>query len=129
MITKIAWLALAGALGSLARYLLANLVQRTTGGSFPWGTIAVNILGCFVVGVLWAVFEKRGITGGVPRTAILVGFMGAFTTFSTMILDTHQLIGATAATSTVIAALANLTLQNGVGLAALFAGTLCGRMV
>jgi len=124
MITIFIWLALAGALGAVARYSLAGLVQRLTGGVFPWGTIAVNILGCFVAGMLWALFEKRGITGGVPRTAILVGFMGAFTTFSTMILETQQVFGALG----IARAAANLALQNGVGLAALLAGLAIGRV-
>ena len=59
MIQKLAWLALAGAFGTLARYGLAGFVQRINGASFPWGTVAVNLTGCFLVGLLWTLFENR----------------------------------------------------------------------
>jgi CrcB protein len=125
MIQKLAWLALAGALGTLARYGLAGLVQRLSGGSFPWGTLIVNLLGCFLAGLLWGMFEKRGVVTALPRTVLLVGFLGAFTTFSTMTLETTEMLRA----SELVYATANLTLQNGIGLAAIFAGTMLGRMI
>jgi CrcB protein len=125
MIQKIAWLALAGALGTLARYGLAGLVQRLSWGSFPWGTLVVNLVGCFLAGLLWGMFEKRGVVTALPRVVLLVGFLGAFTTFSTMILETSEMLRA----SELMYATANLTLQNGIGLAALVAGTMLGRMI
>jgi len=125
MIQKLAWLALAGALGTLARYGLAGLVQRMSGGSFPWGTLVVNLVGCFLAGLLWGMFEKRGVVSTVPRTVLLIGFLGAFTTFSTMILETGEMFRA----SELVYATANLTLQNGIGLVAIFAGALLGRMI
>jgi len=125
MIQKLAWLALAGALGTVSRYGLAGLVQRLSGGSFPWGTLVVNLLGCFMAGLLWGIFEKRGVVTALPRTVLLVGFLGAFTTFSTMTLETTEMLRA----SELMYATANLTLQNGVGLAAIFAGTMLGRMI
>jgi len=125
MIQKLAWLALAGALGTLSRYGLAGLVQRLSGGSFPWGTLVVNLLGCFLAGLLWGMFEKRGVVTALPRTVLLVGFLGAFTTFSTMTLETTEMLRA----SELVYATANLTLQNGIGLAAIFAGTMLGRMI
>lgn len=125
MIQKIAWLALAGALGALARYGLAGLVQRFSGGTFPWGTLVVNLVGCFAAGLLWGMFEKRGVVTALPRTVLLVGFLGAFTTFSTMVLETTEMLRA----SELVYATANLTLQNGVGLAAIIAGATLGRMI
>ncbi len=125
MIQKLAWLALAGALGTVSRYGLAGLVQRLSGGSFPWGTLVVNLLGCFLAGLLWGMFEKRGVVTALPRTVLLVGFLGAFTTFSTMTLETTEMLRA----SELVYATANLTLQNGIGLAAIFAGTMLGRMI
>jgi len=83
MIHKLALLALAGSLGTLARYGLAGLVHRYDGASFPWGTLAVNVTGCFLVGLLAALFESRWPVTGETRVILLVGFMGAFTTFST----------------------------------------------
>src|SRR3990172_253106 len=82
MIHKLALLALAGSLGTLARYGLAGLVHRYDGASFPWGTLAVNVTGCFLVGLLAALFESRWPVTGETRVILLVGFMGAFTTFS-----------------------------------------------
>jgi len=125
MIQKLAWLALAGALGTVSRYGLAGLVQRLSGGSFPWGTLVVNLVGCFLAGLLWGMFEKRGVVTALPRTVLLVGFLGAFTTFSTMTLETTEMLRA----SELVYATANLTLQNGIGLAAIFAGTILGRMI
>lgn len=53
MIQKLAWLALAGALGTLSRYGLAGFVHRINGASFPWGTVIVNLAGCFLTGLIW----------------------------------------------------------------------------
>lgn len=125
MIQKIMLLALAGALGTIARYGLAGFTHRFLGPSFPWGTLAVNITGCFIAGLLWALFESRWPVSGETRTIILVGFMGAFTTFSAMILETSELMRS----AEWMYAAANLTLQNGVGFAALFAGTALGRII
>lgn len=122
---KLVWLALAGAAGTLARYGLAGWVHRLDGASFPWGTVAVNLTGCFLAGLLWMLFESRWPVSGENRIVVLVGFMGAFTTFSAMILETGQLLRA----SEWMQAAANLALQNGLGLIALLAGAALGRMI
>lgn len=88
----LAWLAVMGALGTLARYGLQGLVQRVAGGAFPWGTFAVNALGCFLFGVVWSLASERLVIGGQARTILLVGFMGAFTTFSTFAFETAELM-------------------------------------
>jgi CrcB protein len=123
-VQKMLLLALAGALGTIARYTVAGFVHRFTGASFPWGTLAVNALGCFVVGVLWTLFEQRFVSAGV-RTLVLVGFMGAFTTFSAFALETGELLR----TTHYWGALQNLALQNGLGLAMLFGGMAAGRWI
>jgi len=125
MFQKFAWLALAGALGTLARYGLAGLVQRIDGISFPWGTITVNLVGCFLTGLIWALLESRWPATGQVRILVLVGFMGAFTTFSAFIFETGQMLNAAQWTS----AAGNLLLQNGLGLIALFAGAALGRLI
>ena len=124
MMLKLVWLAVAGAAGTLARYGLAGLVQNLVGPTFPWGTAVVNIAGCFFAGVLWALFEHRITVAPDVRTIILIGFMGAFTTFSAFILETGELVRA----SEWLFAAANVALQNGIGFAALFVGIMLGRM-
>ena len=125
MIHKLCLLALAGALGTLARYELAGFVHRINNVSFPWGTIAVNLTGCFLAGLLWALFENRWTVSGETRMVVLVGFMGAFTTFSAMILETGELIRS----AEWIYALVNVAVQNVIGFVALFIGAALGRMV
>lgn len=125
MVGKWIALALAGSAGTLLRYGLAGYVQRMSGASFPWGTLAVNIAGCFVAGVLWALFEERWPVSGETRAVVMIGFMGAFTTFSAYILETGELARA----SEWLYAGGNLMLQNGLGFAALFAGAILGRLV
>jgi CrcB protein len=122
---KLLLIAVAGGLGSLARYGLSSLVQNWTGSVFPFGTVAVNILGCFVFGILVAVSEGRFAVSPETRAMILVGFMGAFTTFSTFIFETAALLEK----SQWWLALGNMSLQNFVGLAALILGLLLGRLV
>jgi CrcB protein len=85
-------IALAGALGCLARYWLGGWVARHFGESFPTGTLVVNLLGCFLIGLLYHVMEERLLVDPVIRTAILIGFLGAFTTFSSYSLQTLTLL-------------------------------------
>ncbi|MEJ2109678.1 MAG: CrcB family protein [Acidobacteriota bacterium] len=118
MIHKMALLVVAGAVGTLARYGTAGIVQKIYGASFPWGTMVVNLTGCFCAGFLWVLFENRLAVSGETRTIILVGFMGAFTTFSAFILETGELIRSAEWAS----AFANLAVQNVIGLVALFVG-------
>ncbi len=123
---KFFWLLLAGGLGTLARYSLGGVVQRAYGGGgFPWGTVAVNILGCFLFGVIWSMAEERLVISGEVRTIILVGFMGAFTTFSTFIFETGQFIR----DAQWFLAMGNLLLQSVSGIIVLFLGLAAGRLI
>lgn len=121
---KILMLAVAGSLGTLARYWLAGVAQRLGGSAFPWGTLAVNITGCFFAGLLWAVYENHWQVSAETRLIVFVGFMGAFTTFSAFILDTGQLVKS----SEWMLAAANIFFQNGTGIVFLFAGMFLGRL-
>ena len=123
LITKLAWLALAGALGTLARYGLAEFIHRINGTSWRWETTVVNLTGCFFAGLLWALFESRWPVSTETRTLVLVGFMGAFTTFSALILESTELMR----TADWMHAAANVAMQNGLGFAALFAGVALAR--
>ena len=125
MLQKLLLIAVAGGFGSLARYWLSGVVQNSSGSVFPYGTVAVNVLGCLVFGFLLAVTEGRFAVSPQTRAIVLVGFLGAFTTFSTFVFETVALLE----NSQWLLALANLSLQNFVGLAALILGLLIGRLV
>ena len=117
-LARLALIAGAGALGTLTRYGLQGWVQRWTGGTFPWGTAAVNILGCLLFGGLWAASSERHWLGAEARIIVLVGFFGAFTTFSTFAFETVQMMRA----GQWGWAAGSAALQNGLGILAIWAG-------
>ena len=88
------WIALGGALGSVARFWFSGIVARQFGETFPWGTVLVNISGCFVIGVLAALSEPGGRHYLKPggREFLIYGVCGGYTTFSSFSLQTLQLI-------------------------------------
>jgi fluoride exporter len=116
---------LAGSLGTLARYGFSGLVQRAAGPGFPWGTLAVNVTGCFLFGLVWALAEHRLTMSGEIRTVVLMGFMGAFTTFSSFAFETAQLLR----DSQWVLAASNIVAQNMIGIAGLLLGLGVGRMM
>ena len=85
------WVAVAGALGALARWGLGVWLGERLGGAFPWGTLAVNLIGCFLLGVVMEATERVGWLPGPTRLVLAVGFIGALTTFSTFEFETFQL--------------------------------------
>jgi CrcB protein len=86
-------IAFAGALGSVLRYLIGQLIQRTAQVGFPVGTLTVNFIGCVLVGLIARHFLNDE-TAPVLRAALIVGFCGGFTTFSTFSFETVGLITA-----------------------------------
>ena len=125
MLAKIFAIAAAGALGTLARYSLAGFVHRLNATSFPWGTLAVNLSGCFLAGLLWSLFENRWPVSGDTRAIVLIGFMGAFTTFSAYILETGELMRS----AQWLLVAANVAAQNGLGIIGLATGLMIGRIL
>ncbi len=89
---KIFLLALGGGLGTLARYGLSSFIQQVHGGQFPVGTLLVNVVGCFVIGFLMETFQARRWGSQEVRGFMTVGFLGAFTTFSTFSYETNSLL-------------------------------------
>ena len=81
-----------GVVGTVARYVLAGAVYQVLGTNFPYGTLAVNLTGCFVIGFLAALAEEKFLLSSNARLLLMAGFCGAFTTFSTFILETANLI-------------------------------------
>jgi fluoride exporter len=84
--------ALGGAIGSAARYALAGLVHRFASPYFPFGTFAVNVVGCLLFGLVFAISEQRFTLGPQLRSFLLVGVLGGFTTFSSFTFETFQLL-------------------------------------
>jgi len=92
MIRQLAAVAIGGAAGAVMRWLVASGVQKMAGGAFPWGTFAVNALGSFLLGFLFVWLIERSTASELVRLAITVGFLGAFTTFSTYSLESVRLL-------------------------------------
>jgi CrcB protein len=89
---KILHLLLGSVAGGLARYYLAGAVYRVTGTGFPYGTLVVNLAGCFLLGLLAGLAEDKFLLGPDARLLLMIGFCGAFTTFSTFIFETDGLL-------------------------------------
>ncbi len=90
-VNAVVGIAVAGALGAPARYLVDGLVQDRTRGPFPWGTFVVNATGSFLLGLITGAALYHGFTGA-PRLWLATGFCGAYTTFSTFTFETVRLV-------------------------------------
>jgi CrcB protein len=116
-------IAVAGAIGALARYGLEGLVSRRLPGAFPWGTFVVNVSGAFVLGFLFTLLTEQLTVAPWLRSAVTIGLLGAYTTFSTLSFETYRLIEDRALGLAAANALGSL----GAGLLAVYAGVVVGR--
>ena len=93
MVSGQLWVALGSAVGGIARYGISGVVARGIGETFPWGTLVVNVSGCFVIGVFAAAIAPGGALAGslTVRQLVLVGLCGGYTTFSSFSLQTLTL--------------------------------------
>jgi CrcB protein len=82
------WVCFAGGVGTGARYLLSGWVQRRLGWSFPVGTLAVNLIGCFLLGVVMQVALSTRLLPADVRIVVAIGLLGGFTTYSTFNYET-----------------------------------------
>ena len=91
---RLLWICFAGALGTAARYGIAVWASRTFPGPFPYGTLIVNLVGCFLIGVVMVLFVERWPHGSLARASLGTGVLGGFTTFSTYAVDARALLAA-----------------------------------
>jgi CrcB protein len=115
---KLLLIAVGGAAGAVLRYAVAGWAQRLTDGSFPLGTLAVNVSGCFAIGLAGAFFAGPQLVREEYRAALLVGLLGAFTTFSTYGWESFSLINAGQFRQAAL----NVVVSNIAGLAAVWLG-------
>ncbi len=87
---KIILVLLGGALGSLVRYSVSEFMQKYSDGTFPLGTLIVNLAGCLLIGLIWGIAEQGNISVNL-RTFIFIGLLGGFTTFSAFSVETMNL--------------------------------------
>jgi CrcB protein len=115
-----------GFFGSIARYLVDRRVTAWTGTTLPWvGTLVVNVSGSFAVGLLFALIVERAALPHNLRAPLLIGFIGAYTTFSTLMLQSWRLIEEGAWLYVVV----NIGGSLALGLIAVVAGVLVGRHI
>ena len=117
-------IALAGLVGTLLRYWLSGYVARQYGETFPWGTMAVNLIGCFAAGALFYATEERFLINPTLRTVIMIGLLGGFTTFSSYGLQTFTLLR----DGEYILATLNVVTSNVLGLFMVWAGYTLGKV-
>ena len=122
--TKFFYLSLGGVAGALLRYLTSGAINQILGVSFPYGTFTVNMVGSFLIGLLWGLSEVIAVSPNV-RLFLFVGFLGSFTTFSTFTLESMNYLRDNNART----ALANIFISNILGIILVFAGILISKLI
>ncbi len=118
-------IATGGAIGAVGRYLMSNGVYVILGRSFPYGTLAVNVLGSLLMGILYILLLDRVSLSMEWRAALQIGLLGAFTTFSTFSIETLLLVE----NGELSRAAVNIILSVVLSLAAVWAGVIIGRQI
>jgi CrcB protein len=117
------WIGVAGFAGAVSRYAVEGWVSSRTRGAFPWGTLVVNVSGCFVLGLVFTLLTERFLPHPALRSALAIGFVGAYTTFSTFAFETMRL----GEDGAVLLAAINVAASVIAGIAAVYAGVAVGR--
>lgn len=120
---KLFALGVAGGIGTLARYWLANLAHRFMRGTFPIGSLVVNLLGCLLIGLVMYLVREHQTLHPEARTVVCVGLLGGFTTFSAFGFETFELVRR----GSFALAGANVAGNVVLGIGAVWLGTLAGR--
>jgi len=118
-------IAVGGAVGSVARFLLSGVTHAWLGRGFPYGTLAVNVIGSLMMGAMFVLLVERVADSGVWRAGLLIGLLGGFTTFSSFSIETLNLIEQGEMTK----AATNVVASIGLCLGATWLGMLIGRQV
>jgi len=121
------WLALmaGGGIGAVLRFSLALWIDARTGIHFPWGTLGVNVAGCFSIGILATLADEHALVSPTLRLFLVTGLLGGFTTFSTFGMETWQLVEDGRA----LAAFGNAAGSLAAGIAAVAVGVALTRQV
>jgi len=114
-----------GGIGAAARYWLSGAIARSSGSAFPLGTISVNVIGCFLIGLMMTAFEDRFVVTPVLRVFLTIGILGGFTTFSTFGYETIAMMK----DAEFFYAGVNVLLSVAMCLAATYAGTVVGKYI
>nr|QNO49551.1 putative fluoride ion transporter CrcB [Methanosarcinales archaeon ANME-2c ERB4] len=120
--SKLLFIAIGGAIGALLRYALSGVAYKYIGSGFPWGTLCVNLIGAFAIGILWGLSEQTTISSDF-RTFAFIGILGSFTTFSTYALETVNLFR----DGEIKLALANVLITNVLGIALVISGFIASK--
>ncbi len=120
------WVGFGGFVGAILRYTIAGWVQRWSNSfTFPHGTLAVNLMGCFIIGLLSQLLESRSAFGVEARSFIFIGLLGAFTTFSTFGNETLNLLRG----GETLFALSNVTVHVVLGLGMVWLGRALAELI
>jgi fluoride exporter len=123
--TNLLYIAGGGAVGALLRYWMSSAIHNFFGRDFPYGTLTVNVTGSIIIGLFYVLSIERMDAGIEWRAAIMIGLLGAFTTFSTFSLETLTLIE----TGEQLKAVLNITLSLTLCLTGCWAGIVIGRQI
>jgi CrcB protein len=123
---KIFIIGIGGSIGAIMRYLISGYVQHLTKSvGFPYGTLFVNVFGCFIIGILFHLSDAHGVFSSQSRSLIFIGILGSFTTFSTFGNETMNLFHE----SENLLAYANIVVHIVLGLGAVWLGRISGFLI
>lgn len=116
-------IAIGGGIGSVSRYLTSQWLAQRLGAFFPYGTLAVNIIGCFIIGLFMTIATEKFVVNPLWRLLITVGFLGGLTTFSSFSYETMKLLE----DAEYWLALSNVALNCLIGFSATWVGMMVAR--